>query len=165
MSRNLRLKPISHDAIPEAIHKAEHYRLLNEPEQAESICRDILRVEPDHSKALVVIVLALTDQFTGGQSPGINMAREYAAKLTSPYERHYYTGIIFERQARALLSKAHAAVYAHDAFREAMTWYEEAEKVRPHGNDDALLRWNSCLRTIRRERLEPQVPDVEIQLE
>jgi hypothetical protein len=108
-----------------------------------------------------VIVLALTDQFSGGQSPGVNMAREYASKLPSPYERHYYSGIIFERQARALVAKAHAAVYAYDAFREAMTCYEEAERVRPSGNDDALLRWNSCLRTIRRERLEPQTPDIE----
>jgi hypothetical protein len=159
------LKPISREAIPEAIRKAEHYRLLNEPEQAESICRDILRVEAEHPRALVVIVLALTDQFSGGQSPGVNMAREYASKLPSPYERHYYSGIIFERQARALVAKAHAAVYAYDAFREAMTCYEEAERVRPSGNDDALLRWNSCLRTIRRERLEPQTPDIEIQLE
>jgi len=165
MSQTLRLKPISPEAIPEAIKKAEHYRLLNEPEQAESICRDVLRVDPAQPRALVVIILALTDQFGTGKAPGVVAAREYADKLPTPYERSYYSGIILERQARALAAKAHAGIYAYGAFREAMTWYEEAEKQRPAGNDDALLRWNSCLRAIRRERLEPLVPDVEIQLE
>jgi len=43
--------------------KAERYRLLNEPEEAESICRDILDVDPTHEAALVNFLLALTDQF------------------------------------------------------------------------------------------------------
>ena len=40
------LKRISQAALPAALAKAERYRLLNEPEQAESICRDVLAVEP-----------------------------------------------------------------------------------------------------------------------
>jgi len=39
-------KPLEKLAIPAAIEKAKHYRLLNESSAAESICRDILRVEP-----------------------------------------------------------------------------------------------------------------------
>jgi hypothetical protein len=37
---------------------------------------------------------------------------------------------------------------AYDAFRDAMTWYERAEAIRPAGNDDAILRWNTCARLI-----------------
>jgi len=39
------LKPLSKNAIPAALAKAERYRLLNEPMQAASICEDVLRVE------------------------------------------------------------------------------------------------------------------------
>src|SRR6266496_5947017 len=35
---HLTLKPISRAAIPRALERAERYRLLSEPEQAESIC-------------------------------------------------------------------------------------------------------------------------------
>ena len=39
------LKPISRDSLDGALAKAERYRLLNEPTEAESICRDILEVD------------------------------------------------------------------------------------------------------------------------
>src|SRR5437870_8902403 len=56
------LKSISKAGIPEALAKVELYRYLNEPEEAESICRDILAVEPRHQLALRLLGLALTDQ-------------------------------------------------------------------------------------------------------
>src|SRR5213595_3538201 len=59
------LRPITPDAIPRALDKAERYRLLNEPSDAESICLDILRIDPDNQKALVAMLLAVTDQFEG----------------------------------------------------------------------------------------------------
>src|SRR5215469_9588980 len=62
------LKRISTDAIEEAVAKAELYRSLNEPEEAESICRDILAIEPNHQLAARLLGLALTDQFIGGGS-------------------------------------------------------------------------------------------------
>ena len=40
------LKPLSQKPLPAALAKAERYRLLNEPSEAESICQDILAVEP-----------------------------------------------------------------------------------------------------------------------
>ena len=46
--------PISPDAVPAALEKAEHYRLLNEPEEAESICVDVLEVEPDDQQAFAM---------------------------------------------------------------------------------------------------------------
>ena len=55
-------KPISHDSVAGALAKAERYRLLNEPGEAESICRDILQIEPNNQAALVNLILALTDQ-------------------------------------------------------------------------------------------------------
>src|SRR5437879_10049684 len=57
------LKPLSKEAIPKALEKADRYRLLNEPAEAESICLDILTADPDNQTALVTLILALTDQF------------------------------------------------------------------------------------------------------
>jgi len=34
--------------------------------------------------------------------------------------------------------------------REAMPWYEKEEAVRPPADDDAILRWNTSVRTIAR---------------
>jgi len=34
-------------------------------------------------------------------------------------------------------------------FEEAMTCFESAEKIRPEGNDDAILRWNRCVRLLQ----------------
>jgi tetratricopeptide (TPR) repeat protein len=166
MDENFKLKPIHEEAIEQALSKAERYRLLNEPDQAESICRDILRVHPDHQPALVTIVLALTDQLSNTHaSPRARTAREFTERLTDVYQKAYYTGLICERQARALLSRGMGASFAYDGFREAMDLYQEAEKLRPPGNDDAILRWNSCVRTIRRCKLKPRVEEVELLLE
>ena len=87
-------------------------------------------------------------------------------RLSDEYQRDYYAGLIHERQARGLLSRGMAAGFAYDGFRDAMDCYERAEKNRPTGNDDALLRYNSCVRTIRAERLTPRTePEYELPLE
>lgn len=165
MSEPLELKSISKAAIPKAIERAEHYRLLNDPEQAESICLDVLEVDPDNQRALRVLVLAMTDQFASGRgASGVKKARGYVAKLTDEYERVYYSGLVCERQARAYLARM-ARSTAYEPFREAMEWYEKAEKLRPPGNDDPILRWNSCVRTIHRERLQPRAEEGELPLE
>src|SRR5271169_356140 len=95
------LKPISAEAIPEALSKVERYRLLNEPWQAESICLDILAIEPENQQAQVMLLLSLTDQFGHGVTQ--SRARESLAHLSGDYERAYYSGIIAERWADALL--------------------------------------------------------------
>ena len=165
MSETFRIKPIRAEAIPEALEKAERYRLLNDPAQAESICRDILRLAPEHQEALVAIILALTDQFSSESgTTGARTAREYAVRLTDEYRRLYYGGVICERQARALLSRGMARAFAYDGLRDAMELYEQAERLRPAGNDDAILRWNSCVRTIRQHKLTPRTEDEEPQL-
>jgi hypothetical protein len=148
------------------LKRAEHYRLLNDPAQAESICRDVLRVRPDDPHALITIILAITDQFAAAEGgSGARVAREYAAKLSGEYERAYYTALIREREARALLTRGMASRFAYEGLREAMALYERAERSSPEANDDAVLRWNSCVRTIRRFRLGPRDDEEEFLLE
>jgi hypothetical protein len=144
------LKSLSSEAVPRALAKAERYRLLNEPREAESICLDTLEREPDNQEALTTLLLALTDQFGKGEVPStIAEAWKIVARLRDEYDRAYYAGLIYERRASAHLQDE--ATRAFEWLREAMSWYEKAEAIRPPGNDDAILRWNTCARLIMRE--------------
>ncbi|MGH9364995.1 MAG: hypothetical protein ACRD1B_06995 [Thermoanaerobaculia bacterium] len=145
----LRLKSISRAGIPEAISKAELYRNLNEPGETESICRDILAVLPDHQLAMRLLALAITDQFVGGAADRYAEAESIFQGLRDPYERLYYTGIAHERRAKALLGSGARPHTVIVLFEEAMNCFEHAEKVRPAGNDDAILRWNRCVRLLQ----------------
>src|ERR1700675_4795637 len=86
------LKPLSKEGIPAALEKAIRYRLLNEPSEAESICQDVLRIDPDNQQALVTLLLAITDRFGRGYAVGITEATEVLPRLRDPYERAYYAG-------------------------------------------------------------------------
>lgn len=166
MAEEFELKPIHQTGVEAAIARAEHYRLLNQPQQAESICLDVLEVDRGNQRALVVLTLAITDQFAGaGSSGGPARAQAYLDQLDDEYERAYYRGIVAEREARAYLERGHARVFAYEGFREAMAWFEKAAELSPPGNDDAILRWNSCVRTIRRENLQPRPEEPELRLE
>jgi hypothetical protein len=148
----MELKPITREGIPAALQKAERYRLLNDSSAAESICLDILRVEPENQAALVTLLLSITDQFTEELADGVHRAREVLPRLRDDYKRAYYAGIICERRAKAHLHRSAlgAADVAIEWFREAMTWYERAESLRPAGNDESILRWNTCVRLLGR---------------
>jgi hypothetical protein len=154
------LKPLSREGIGRALLKVERYRLLNEPAEAESICRDVLRAEPGNQRALVMLLLTQTDQF--GRGTSVNDARAVLDRLQGDYERAYYDGIISERQGKAQLrtgtpgSKSNA----HHWIQEAMASYERAEALRPAGNDDAILRWNACARLLRDRELGPRPEDL-----
>lgn len=135
--------------------------MLAEPSLAESICLDVLHIDPENQSALVMLLLALTDQFGHGHGHGPGKAREILARLKGEYERHYYGGIIWERLAHAQLRKGspNAAFTAYDAFRQAMECYEKAIALHPPANDDAILRWNTCARILMRNpNLRPR-PD------
>src|SRR5256885_9830009 len=149
------LKPLSQTAIPAALEKAERYRLLNEPGEAESICLDVLQADPENQQALIILLLAVTDRFSKGYGVSDTQANELLARIKSEYERAYYAGILAERRAKAKLAQGTpgASHYAHDALRDAMRWFEKAEAIRPPGNDDALLRWNTCARLIAKNKL------------
>lgn len=144
-----KLKQISKAGIAEAIAKVELYRSLNEPEEAESICRDILAVEPEHQFALRLLGLALTDQFTGGASDRYREAEQIFERLRDPYERLYYTGILRERRAKAQLNAGQPPLSVLALFEQALRSFTDAEKIRPAGNDDAILRWNRCVRLLQ----------------
>jgi hypothetical protein len=157
------LKSISTDGVAKALEKAERYRLLNEPSLAESICQDILAAVPSHQPALVSLLLARTDQF--GNGVAIKSAEEVLQRIEGEYERAYYAGLIWERQGRAHLRQGGLCSNANTfhALREAMAHYERAETLRPHGNDDAILRWNACARAIMRNPEIRPLPDTEFQ--
>lgn len=144
------LKKLSHEGVEGARKKALHYRLLGQPFLAESICRDILEVEPDDQETLVTLCLSLCDQFGVEGGASASAAMELTARLEGDYERLYYSGIVCERMAFAKLALAtHASGHlAYDWFMRAMKHYEDAEAVRPAGNDDAILRWNTCARVV-----------------
>ena len=146
------LKPISRQGIPAALQKAERYRLLNEPSAAESICLDVLLVEPDNQHAVVMLLLAITDQFPSAPAEGERRAREVLPLLHDEYKRAYYEGIICERRAKAQLrvGAPGAGEIAYDWLRRAMEHYERAERMRPPENDEAILRWNTCARLLMR---------------
>ena len=153
------LKPLSKDAIPKALERADRYRLLNEAAEAESICLDILAADPDNQRALATLILALTDQF-GQQrfSVGEHRCEEFVSRLRDEYERTYYAGVVCERRGTAAAFSAHMShADAYEWFQEAMQWYEKAEDLRPPGNDDAVLRWNTCARIFTHNRhLQPR---------
>jgi hypothetical protein len=155
------LKPLSREAVPRALEKAERYRLLNEPLEAESICLDVLQADPDNQRALVTLVLALTDQFDEAFGEADLRLRETLPRLRDDYERAYYAGIACERRAKAELRKAGpgSGYAAYGSLQDAMRWFEQAEAIRPPGNDDARLRWNACARILDRHPNLGPAPD------
>src|SRR5262245_43873562 len=152
------LKPISQASIPGALAKAERYRLLNEPHEAESICRDILEVEPNNRQATISLILALTDQIPLEPSAFSN-ALATIASLETPYDRAYHAGIAWERRAKAYLQAGQGSHhYIYEWIVQAMRMFEEAEGLRGPANDDAILRWNACTRFLaRHQELSPGV--------
>ena len=148
----MQLKPITKEGIPSALEKAERYRLLNDSSAAESICLDVLEIDASNQEALVSLLLSITDQFLEELADNVQRARDVLPRLTDEYDRIYYTGIIVERRARAQLHRGAlgSADVASEGFREAMRWYERAEGMRPSGNDESILRWNTCARLLGR---------------
>jgi hypothetical protein len=144
------LKRISPSGVPAALQKAERYRLLNDSTAAESICRDILEIEPDNQHALIVLLLSITDQFGEDLGDAVRRARDVLPRLRDEYKRLYYAGIICERRAKAQRRQAvpGAGAMAYESLQEAMAWYEKAEAIRPEENDEAILRWNTCARLL-----------------
>jgi len=158
------LKSLSPEAVPRALAKAERYRLLNEPGEAESICLDALEADAENQQALVTLILALTDQFADEATTAVAEAWKFVERIRDEHDRAYYAGIIWERRAKARLRRGvpDCGPRAYEWLREAMTWYERAEAIRPSGNDDALLRWNTCARLLMRDhRLVPAAQERE----
>jgi len=146
---DLKLKTISKAGIGEAIAKAELYRYLNEPEEAESICRDILAADPKHMLGLRTLGLAITDQFTGGTGDRYAEVEKIFESLADQYERQYYLGLLCERRVKAQLRGGRAPHTLLPLMEKALQHFGEAERIHPPGNDDAILRWNRCVRLLQ----------------
>ena len=146
----IELKRLSPDAVESAYEMAVRYRLLNHPFLAESICRDILAVDADHQKTLVALCLTLCDQFGVEGGATARMAMDVVKQLEDEYERRYYSGIVTERMAFASLRRGGPASghIAYEWFVQAMEHFDSASEVSPAGNDDAVLRWNTCARVL-----------------
>jgi tetratricopeptide (TPR) repeat protein len=140
------LKRLPKETLEAAIAKAAHYRDLNQPEEAESICRDILDVDPSHQAAWKILGLAITDRFGSGHAGLLEAAVEAFERLADTYERVYHLGVAWERAAKAHLERneAHSAVVA---FEHALGLFEKAEGMRP-ASPDPVLRWNRCVRLL-----------------
>lgn len=156
------LKPISREGVDGALARAERYRLLNEPQEAESICRDILHIYPANREARISLVLSLTDQMPQ-EKTAFSMATGLIAEFPSAYDRAYYSGIAWERRAKAYYGAAGKgrASDVYDWLVRALHFFEEAERERPSGNDDAILRWNACVRFLERHKdLQPKTEEI-----
>jgi tetratricopeptide (TPR) repeat protein len=161
------LKALGARNLAAAVTLAKHYRDLNQPEEAESICRDILGVAPDNDDAWRTLGLALTDQFPTSWMTLFDEACAAFAKLRSEYERVYYTGIAWERFAKAQLVAGRADNAIH-AFEEAIERFEAADKLGPADDPAPVLHYNRCVRALTtnpelvRASLSPSGPKYEL---
>ena len=150
------LKRIRPEAVARALERVERYRLLNQPRVAESICHDILAVSENNQRALIGLLLALTDQFGPEAKIGVNAALEYVPRLDSEYAQAYYAGIVWERHAKSRLNRSYpgSGFDAFDELSRALELFDRAHDLSPEDDDDAILHWNACTRVIDSNKLE-----------
>jgi tetratricopeptide (TPR) repeat protein len=145
------LKRLGARNLQSAVNLAKHYRDLNQPEEAESICRDVLDVAPENEEALRTLGLALTDRFPTAWMSLFDEACATFAKLPRAYERMYFTAIAWERYAMAQLAagRAHNALHA---FEEALKGFEKADSLGSPDDPAAILHYNRCVRVLTTNR-------------
>ncbi len=150
-------KPLSPDAIEAALDKAERYRFLGEAWEADSVCRDVLAIDPDNQQALISLITAIAQQLGDGTGGDMGEAKRLVKRLLGEYERAFYSGLLVERRAKEMLAHGTLGVgpAVYGMLTEAMACYEVAEKIRPPGDDSAILRWNTCVRIIEKNHLKP----------
>ncbi len=150
---SLTLKKLPAHELDSAVDKARLYRELNQPEEAESICHDVLAVDERHQNAIRVLGLALTDRFEEITVGLFEEAMKTFALLASEYDRTYHEGVAWERLGKAHLKRgeAHGAL---TAIEHALEHYERAEKIAPEGNPDSILRFNRCVRLLESPMLQ-----------
>lgn len=107
------------------------------------------------------MILALTDQFPDGAHPQAAVeAEKAAARIQDEYKRLYLSDIIRERRGKAMLAAAVPA--RHGRRRNGCVKRCRATSVRkplrPAGNDEAVLRWNTCARLLM--TIPSTAPDV-----
>ena len=110
---------------------------------------------------MITLLLALTDQFVSPRGSRVREASELVEHLEDEYDKRYYSGMICERRGVASLAKAgpDSGPIAYDWLRRAMDHYESPDEVGPEGNEEALLRWNTCARVIMRDHHVRPLPE------
>ena len=141
------LKQLRARNLTAAVALAKHYRDLNQPEDAESICRDILEVSPGDDDAWRTLGLALTDQFPASWMTLFDDACAAFAKLSSKYERMYYTALAWERYAKAQLVAGRANNAIH-AFEQAVRLFDKADEIGMADDPGPILHYNRCVRAL-----------------
>jgi hypothetical protein len=150
-----KLKTIPAQAVSLALDKALRYRLLNEPREAESIALDILDADPTNEPALVILLLANTDLFDDEYGAALDRAKGVLLRFSKEYDRAYYEGVIYERWAKAQLSRKVPCHVVRGWYLHAMHCFERAEALAEPDNPDAILRWNTCARWLQRHEGGP----------
>ena len=134
----------------EALAKAELYRFLNEPEEAESICHDVLAVVPaPPARASAVGTWRSPINSPAPRRPHVERPKLHSRQLNDPYEHALLSRLLNERRAKAQLRAGRPPHTLLPLLEEAMRCFAEAEKIRPAGNDEAILRWNRCVRLLQ----------------
>lgn len=155
------LKHLPLDKVPAALRKAAKALLHDEPDQAESICEDILLTDPNNQTALRLLIIVLTDRFCQEEKAGFTLARKLIPRLYEERDRAYFSGLINDRQGNALVDSLYpeSREDAFECLREAMECYERAAELSGECDSDAFFRWNACARTIERCHLTPRQND------
>jgi tetratricopeptide (TPR) repeat protein len=141
------LKPLLSRNYDAALALAAHYRDLNQPEAAESICRDVLAASPTNEDAWRLLGLSLTDRFSTEWATLFDEAQAAFGKLSRDYDRMYFTGLAWERYARAKLDAAllDDAIAAYD---EALRCFGQASELGPVEEPGPVLHYNRCVRAL-----------------
>jgi hypothetical protein len=144
------LRHITKEGVTAALAKAHRYRVLNDSAAAESICLDVLMVDPTNEEALVMHVLAITDQFDLGHGEDLKRAELALTSLKGEYKAAYYRGIVSERWAKSVLKRnlPRGEEMVWEWMESAFEAYAKADSLKAAGNDEAILRWNACVRLL-----------------
>jgi len=143
------LKQLRARNLRAAVDLAKQYRDLNQPEDAESICRDVLEVSPYDEDAWRTLGLALTDQFASSWMMLFDEACAAFSNLRSEYEKLYFTGVAWERYAKAQLGAGHSNNAIH-AFEQAMELFDRADGLGSADDPRPVLHYNRCVRALTR---------------
>ena len=145
------LKSLSPKAIPGALGLASDSRQGGQSQTCESICLDVLQAEPGNQEALRLLVLSHADRFDAESTEHEMAARDAQSRLTGEYDRAFYDAYILHRSAQVAIASGSpsSARVVYALLARAMASYEDAERSRPEGNDDAILLWNACQRLMQ----------------
>ena len=118
-------------------------------EETESICLDILELDPNHRSTLDLLLRCRIELLKKGLPQSVARAQELIPQLDSDFDQAFYSGMIREAQARYLLEKRGRATsgVAYSWFRHAMDDFAAASNLDA-GRVEPKLHWNACLRTL-----------------